>query len=190
MPGKGAGRPVKHDLIEWNGNRYTWTPKGFWRCTSFYDRHNLTHRIWLTVHGEPVPAGHQIVFADGNRFNIAPENLLCLTRREVQLRILADPTKLAINTAYLAYGHLVNGILEANDPERKAQRFQKVVATRRAKGNYTTGTEKARKTKLERYGPKGYSGVMKYDPQRRHDAALKAWETRRSTAGTTDRIEG
>jgi hypothetical protein len=183
MPGKGAGRPIRNDFREFEGRRYTWTGKGYWRCTSYYDRHNLAHRIWTRAHGKPVPKGSMIVFADGNKFNVSVENLLCLTYREAQLRRMQNPEYRAITTAYLAYGLLVNGLMEANDPEKKRVRFERVVQTRRETGSYEAGSERAWKTKRERYGSKGRSmerTAYDDDQERRHQAALKAWRTRRS----------
>ena len=45
-----------------------------------------THIIlWETMHG-PVPASHMIIFADGNKKNLQPENLKMIKRSENMLR--------------------------------------------------------------------------------------------------------
>lgn len=52
------------------------------------------HRlIWEQTHGKPVPDGHRIIFADGNKLNFDPDNLVCV------------PTSLfaVINREHLAY---------------------------------------------------------------------------------------
>lgn len=38
--------------------------------------------IWEAVHG-PVPAGHAVIFGDGNRENVVLENLLLVSRRQL-----------------------------------------------------------------------------------------------------------
>jgi HNH endonuclease len=41
----------------------------------------LHHKIWIEEHG-PIPAGHIIIFRDGNSLNCIPENLQMITKRE------------------------------------------------------------------------------------------------------------
>lgn len=41
--------------------------------------------VW-TQHNGPVPAGHAVVFVDGNNRNFDPENLECVTRAELMRR--------------------------------------------------------------------------------------------------------
>ena len=38
--------------------------------------------IWEAANG-PVPPGHVLIFADGNKLNVTLENLLLITRREL-----------------------------------------------------------------------------------------------------------
>lgn len=38
--------------------------------------------VWESLHG-PVPPGHVVIFADRDRRNFAPKNLLCLSRAEL-----------------------------------------------------------------------------------------------------------
>jgi len=39
--------------------------------------------VWETVNGRKVPGGGTIIFADGDRLNLRPENLLFVTRGEL-----------------------------------------------------------------------------------------------------------
>ena len=40
------------------------------------------HIVWEEANGEPVPKGCNIVFADGDRRNFKPENLVCVSRAD------------------------------------------------------------------------------------------------------------
>lgn len=52
--------------------------------TGFPERFRFKHVvIWEKHHGRRVPKGSVIVFADGDRRNFDPENLVCLTRAEL-----------------------------------------------------------------------------------------------------------
>jgi len=171
MPGKGAGRPIRNELVVWGGQRYTWS-KGFWRATSYYDRHNLTHRIWLEATGNPVPKGYQIIFVDGDYHNLSPINLLCVTPRQAGLIRTADDERKAINSAYLAYGHLVNAMSETNNPALSRARALKAWQTRK-----------------ERYGKQGQKTPIVrrvYDPVVAKAAAQKANQTKRERYGDKD----
>lgn len=43
------------------------------------------HRaLWMEAHGA-IPAGHVIIFADGNRTNFAIENLVCVSRADLAI---------------------------------------------------------------------------------------------------------
>lgn len=52
-------------------------PPRDWKCI-----HLL---IWEEHHG-PVPKGHAVIFKDGNKRNLAIENLECISRRDLMLR--------------------------------------------------------------------------------------------------------
>ena len=41
--------------------------------------------VWEAAHG-PLPKGHAICFKDGNRLNVALDNLECVSRRELMAR--------------------------------------------------------------------------------------------------------
>lgn len=94
------------------------------------DRHNLARRIWERVHG-PITAGCKIVYRDGNRFNLAVENLACFTHAEFQRWRLQDENYRAIAECQMYYGKLVLAIAEGANPERKKERYRKIIETRR-----------------------------------------------------------
>lgn len=41
--------------------------------------------LWEQIHGKPVPEGHVIIFGDGNRLNLDPENLILITRGQLAI---------------------------------------------------------------------------------------------------------
>lgn len=66
--------PRKHEAIEYGGLTYRRSAKGrFYRCTTSH-RRLLHHIVWENVHG-PLPAGAEIIFMDGDRDNVAIDNL-------------------------------------------------------------------------------------------------------------------
>ena len=135
-----GGRKPRSAVLVFEGRRYTWSIKnGAWRCTTAADRHNLARRIYERAHG-PVPAGHIVIYLDGNRFNLAPENLAAMTHRDVQLRRLQDPDYRAILMATGFYGQLSRAIQDSLDPSRRR-----------------TALKKAWETSRRRYGPSGRS---------------------------------
>jgi hypothetical protein len=78
---------------------HTWKPVGSWRHDDDgYLQRKVTdtgypprdwrpwhHVVWEEANG-PIPAGHALVFRDGNKQHIALENLELLTRRELMAR--------------------------------------------------------------------------------------------------------
>lgn len=47
------------------------------------DQWQMKHRlIWERANGRPVPEGHNIVFADGDKRNFDPDNLVCVSRSD------------------------------------------------------------------------------------------------------------
>ena len=131
------GRKTCSDVLVYQGKRYTWSVKGYWRCTSMGDRHNLSRLIWAQANG-PIPPGHKVIYLDGNRFNVSPDNLACLSHADVQKRRLKDQEYRAISKAMGFYGLLINRINEQLDPS---------LARLRAR--------KAWETRLQRFGPSG-----------------------------------
>lgn len=65
----------------WFWNRKAGYQLGLW--TPAEGRPVLHKLLWERHHGRPVPPSHVIRFADGNRNNLAPENLLLCSRNEV-----------------------------------------------------------------------------------------------------------
>ena len=69
----------KYEAIEHGGLTYRRSGKGgFYRCTTSH-RRLLHHIVWEEVHG-PLPAGTEIIFKDGDKDNIAIDNLRCQPR--------------------------------------------------------------------------------------------------------------
>ncbi len=137
------GRKPRSAVIVYEGRRYTWSVKGYWRCTTMDDRHNLARRIW-EEHNGPIPAGHKIIYLDGDRFNLAPKNLACLSHSECQKRRLADPDYLAIDRCYLSYGRLLYAIKLRLNPEIARERGEKIWAARRRHYGPSGGNDKCR----------------------------------------------
>jgi hypothetical protein len=79
-----------------------------------------------------------VIYLDGDRYNLNPKNLACLSHSEVQGLRMKDPEYKALATCYVTYGRLVNAINMKLDPEIARERGRKVWATRR-----------------RRYGPSG-----------------------------------
>lgn len=59
----------------------TYTPHGRkgsdYFCATTGNRAPLHHAVWIAANG-PIPAGHNVYFKDGNRFNCDLSNLVCL----------------------------------------------------------------------------------------------------------------
>lgn len=123
------GRKPHSDVIVFDGRRYTWSSKGYWRCTTMGDRHNLARRIWYRENG-PIPPGHKVIYLDGNRFNLSLANLGCFSHAEVQKRRLQNPEYRAIALAQGFYGLLINRVKESLNPSLARERAMKAWATR------------------------------------------------------------
>jgi hypothetical protein len=102
-------RPVESEFIDNKGYVVVKTRTGSWKR-----KHIL---IWEAANG-PVPEGHRIIFADGNKQNIRLDNLILLSNREMLLmnnkHLIfpdADATKAGLLIAKI--------IILANDLERK-----------------------------------------------------------------------
>lgn len=135
------GRKPTGDVLIYNGQRYTWSIKGYWRSTCSNDRHNLTRLIWETHHGE-IPPGHKVIYKDGNRFNVSIENLDCLSHSDFQKQRLEDPEYRMLVKCYTIYGQLIRNIIETTDPERRDLRYRKVWETRRNRYGNSGGNGK------------------------------------------------
>ncbi len=71
--------------------------------------------IWEAAHG-PVPAGHAVIFGDGNRLNITLENLLLISRKEL---------------AVLNKRHLIGGSRELTEAGRLVANLSMKITARR-----------------------------------------------------------
>lgn len=132
-----GGRKPRGTVLVFEGRRYTWSDKGYWRCTEMQNRHNLARLIWSRAHG-PIPPGHKVIYLDGDRYNLAVKNLACLSHAEVQRRRLADPNYRVIAQCQLVYGHLVRSIRDKLDPSLRHE-----------------SAKKAWRTRIARFGPSG-----------------------------------
>ena len=104
-PNKGLRRPgwhrgrMKETQFKKGHRPHTWKPIGTEKVDSDgYLRRKLTdtgyppkdwvavHRInWEAAHG-PIPKGHMVIFRDGNKKNVAVENLECISFKEQMRR--------------------------------------------------------------------------------------------------------
>jgi len=131
-PCAAKGRRPKDQVIYYKAQRYTWSTKGYWRCTTASDRHNLARRIWEENHG-PIPRGHEVFYKDGNRFNIEVENLGCLSRSDRQKQRFEDQNYRDIMKCCAAYARLSRTINEHSNPDLSRERACKAWQTRRAR---------------------------------------------------------
>jgi hypothetical protein len=85
-PNRHAAR--RKTTIVYNGENFTPDKDRYYRSTQFHTRlpggHRLLHRVIYEDHHGPVPKGRVVVFADRNDTNFSPENLLCMTLREMR----------------------------------------------------------------------------------------------------------
>jgi hypothetical protein len=125
-----GGRKPHGTVLVYKGRRYTWNIKGYWRCTTMGDRHNLTRRIWEEAHG-PIPSGHKVIYLDGDRYNVRLSNLLCLSHSDVQRRRLTDPKYRDLVSCIGIYGQLKRHIMDNLDPSRRPESSRKAWITRR-----------------------------------------------------------
>jgi len=151
------GRHPKRETIEYLGLRYTWTTKGYWRCTQFADRHNLSVRIWEDANGKKVPKDWTTFFKDGNRFNLAVENIGCTSKSDWMKQRLADPDNKALAYCAGCVGRLMRSVNETITPSLKSERMRKTWEKRKelygARGN-KDGSD-SWTTRKERYGQSG-----------------------------------
>lgn len=120
--------------IEYDGHNWSWK-KGSWICTSSRVRatgeYNLGKVLWKKFHGVYPDAGHDVRFKDGNRYNLAKENLVLLTKSEAQKLRLKDPMNRARCYATGCLGLLMNAVAEMQDPQRRKDRCKKAAETSR-----------------------------------------------------------
>lgn len=151
-------RPKANELyptlesVEYKGRRFTWCCKGFWRCTQMSDRANLTRLIWTDTHGCELPKDWVTFFLDGNRNNIAPENVGAMSRADFSRKRLQDAQTKEHLDLCGHYGRLIRAIKADGDPTYWQGLSAKVWATRRARGGVSEQAKQSVATRIERYG--------------------------------------
>ena len=148
------GRRMRNETVEYGGKRYTWS-KGFWRCTTMRDRHNLAWRIYEEHTGKKVEKGMEVFFRDGDHRNLSPGNLVCMSRSEHMKERLKDPDFLAYVHAVGAFARLKKAIADEIEPTRKKAFAARMWARRREAGTDKVG-KKAWETRRAKYGPSGF----------------------------------
>lgn len=148
VKGKGGRRPHGTVLV-YEGRRYTWSSKGYWRCTTKGDRHNLARHVWEERRG-PIPPGHKVIYLDGDRFNVRIENLACLSHSDVQKRRMKDPEYKAVASCYSTYGRLLWTIQNRLNPSLGSERSRKAWDTRRRRFGPSGGNARGASFRKER----------------------------------------
>lgn len=82
--------------------------------------------VWEQLHG-PRPKGHAIIFMDGDRLNLAPENLLCVSRHVL---LVLNRMRLLYKDAELSRTGVATATLIA-EIERRQKGGKKQVQTRK-----------------------------------------------------------
>lgn len=77
--------------IDWNGSRYTWSDKGYYRRTQ-KPRSYLHYDIWELHHG-PVPDGFYVCHLDGDPRNNDLENLVIMTTNQRSMTYKVRPAR-------------------------------------------------------------------------------------------------
>lgn len=145
------GRKPKEDVIEYKGLRYTWTAKGYWRCTKYSDRHNLARKIWEDNFGN-IPQNFEVFYLDGNRYNLDIKNLGCASRSDRMKERLKDQTLKNVLYAYGCYGRLVRTMNESLDPSLAKKRLEKMWKNRRANTDPSASAKRSHEKRLVLYG--------------------------------------
>ena len=82
-------KPAPSPTKEYRGTVFHRDPHGQYRKAVMVNGRRSTtwlHRVmWTDLHG-PIPAGHEVTFADFDRDNVTPANLICLPKAEVGSR--------------------------------------------------------------------------------------------------------
>ncbi|MCR4442172.1 MAG: HNH endonuclease signature motif containing protein [Peptococcaceae bacterium] len=82
----------------------------------------LKHQIiWEQVHG-PIPRGHAIIFGDGNKLNLSPDNLILVSRKQL---VRMNQKKLIQNDVELTKTGVVIADILNKIGERKKQKGDK-----------------------------------------------------------------
>lgn len=75
---------IEDDVVFWGGEKFTPGKNGYLRRTRRHghEEQQLHRILWSAAHG-PIPHGHQVMFKDGDKRNLALDNLVCLPVSEV-----------------------------------------------------------------------------------------------------------
>lgn len=82
MPANAKDKPVGYERVSKEGYimvKVADRPSKPFRNDNFKQKHRL---VWEQANGRPVPPGHHIVFADGDRRNFDPDNLVAVSRSD------------------------------------------------------------------------------------------------------------
>jgi HNH endonuclease len=104
--------PRKRAAMEHGGLTYRRSAKGgFYRCTTSH-RRLLHHMVWEEAHG-PLPNGSEIVFKDGDKENVAIDNLRCqpATSASRSRGIRNQYTKKRVTVELIQYERVVRSIV-------------------------------------------------------------------------------
>ena len=132
MKGLQAGGRSKETQFKKGSKPHTWLPIGSHRVSKdgYLQRKvsdtGYSPRDWVGVHtllwqeqNGPVPAGHCLCFKDGNKQNIARENLELITRAERMRRNTIHRYPPELKDAIRAVGKLKRTIREAEQNEKQ-----------------------------------------------------------------------
>jgi hypothetical protein len=76
------GRKPRNPVIEFEGERFTRLHSGFY--AGYYrmtrEPRTMLHRFAYLKHHGPIKRGHDVIYMDGSRENVAADNLLMVTR--------------------------------------------------------------------------------------------------------------
>jgi hypothetical protein len=92
------GRKPRNPVIEFEGERFTRLHSGFY--AGYYrmtrEPRTMLHRFAYLKHHGPIKRGHDVIYMDGSRENVAADNLLMVTRAEARNIISSRLHKLEI----------------------------------------------------------------------------------------------
>ncbi len=81
--GMGVGKSVRRNILIHNGVKYTFDGrKDYWQTTKLNRGRSLRRDIWQERQGA-IPAGHVIIFDNGNFTDFAEGNLRCIPRSQL-----------------------------------------------------------------------------------------------------------
>ncbi len=140
---KRRGLPMRADskqkalpAIEFDGAKYAPFTDNYFRKTNG-DRELLHWDIWKKSHG-PIKRGHEVRFIDGDRMNVAIENLICVRKGEGRgFGKVNAPLK-----ACLACGQTMLPQLGRKNPESPSAYAKRKTCDATCAGNWKKGKKK------------------------------------------------